>query len=247
MADATAHSALYFGFPSSHLEQANSPMCNEMGWWETVQGVEGLELLWAAGSANSSPELAHKGTADIISVEGTMLLMLLKHLTHLIYSEAAGRQALLWVQPHSVQFLPAVAAATWGTCLAWCAACARLPCISEPRVWAESLPCMAPSWRPCCLAFVADAGLVLSPRSRADVTLKPLLQDYTCTFRRASCLVSMWSGMEGGRLLLVSLVDAASACWAGGSLEDKGISRSIAGCRFLCLFYQIVAVLGCNL
>ena len=30
-------------------------------------------------------------------------------------------------------------------------------------------------------------------------------------------------------------------------LEDKGISRSDAGCRFLCFFYQFMVVLGCNL
>lgn len=32
---------------------------------------------------------------------------------------------------------------------------------------------------PCSCGEIADAGLVLSPRSRADITLKPLLQETT--------------------------------------------------------------------
>lgn len=54
--------------------------------------------------------------------------------------------------------------------------------------------------------------------------------------------------IQGWKLVSVCLVEAASA---GGVVaaksEYKGISRGDAGCRFLCLFYQLMAVLGCNL
>lgn len=55
---------------------------------------------------------------------------------------------------------------------------------------------------------------------------------------------SAWSaGVQGWKLLSVSPVGAAAAGEASGSLEYKSISRSAAGCRCLCLFYQPVAVL----
>ena len=135
-----------------------------------------------------------------------------------------------------------------------CGTCAQLPSSSahgsclrpgKTRCNTRPLPCERAAWscssterKAAVLPFLPGAAEMLcSNHSLSQETLpvppgqRPARAARIQGWRLVSVLLKL--------LLLVGLLAAKS--------EYKGISRIDAGCRFLCFFYQIMAVLGCNL